>query len=326
MEARLVPINAVLDLALADGLNPAPLAAAGWRVACLEVPVLTELGTVVCDVVLFNADIGHLLIVEAKSGANIEEAQARRLTAIDPQALIIAGGITIPQAVELRSEALFACLTRHVTRITKGISAAGLTAPVLAVDTNRAQLADPALASTDLARALSGTTAWTHPIARIIPFDHESPEHLFDRPVRAELVAQMARYRPSVTMRALTEQVISHFPLYGRRAQGQLVRKVTEAARQAVQEEPERLRFEPGTGTTEPRVVVLRSPEEFDRRGRTQGYQAVFSGRNRRRPAPEVPGQMDLFTELDQAERVTTDDTNQNDSDGSDDVQGGERQ
>ena len=44
-------------------------------------------------------------------------------------------------------------------------------------------------------------------------------------------------------MRALTEQVVSHFALYGKRAQGQLVRKVTEAARQAAHVEPERLRF-----------------------------------------------------------------------------------
>jgi hypothetical protein len=28
VESRLVPVNAILDLALADGLNPAPLAAA----------------------------------------------------------------------------------------------------------------------------------------------------------------------------------------------------------------------------------------------------------------------------------------------------------
>lgn len=293
MEARLVPINAVLDLALADGLNPAPLAAAGWRVACLEVPVLTEFGTVVCDIVLFNAAIGHLLVVEAKSGANIEEAQGRRLAAIDPQALIIAGGITIPQAVQLRSEAVFACMTRHLARITKGIAAAGFALPVLAVDASQAQLLGQEFASADLASALSGATVWTHPIARIIPFDNESPTHLFDAPVRAEL---------------------------------ELVRKVTEAARRAAREEPERLRFEAATGTTEPRLVILRSPEQFDRRGRTQGYQAVFAGRSRRRPALEVPGQLDLFTELDQAERVTADDPGQNDSDGGDDVQGGERQ
>ena len=33
MESRLVPVNAILDLALADGLNPAPLADAGWAAA-----------------------------------------------------------------------------------------------------------------------------------------------------------------------------------------------------------------------------------------------------------------------------------------------------
>jgi hypothetical protein len=206
------------------------------------------------------------------------------------------------------------------------VAAAGLATPVLAVNANGAQLADPALASADLSAPLSEASAWTHPVARIIPFDHESSARAFDGPVRAELVAEMARGRPSVTMRALTEQVVSHFALYGRRAQGQLVRKVTEAARRAGSEEPERLRFESATGTTEPRVVILRSPEQFDRRGRTQGYQAVFSQRGRRKPVPQVPGQMDLFTELDQAERVTTDETGQNDSDGSDDVQGGERQ
>ncbi len=113
MEPRLRPVNAVLDLALADGLNPAPLAGAGWRVTCLEVPVVTELGTVVCDVVLFNETAGHLLVVEAKPGANIDPGQARKLSAIDPQTLIIAGGITVPRAVPLRREAMFACLAEN---------------------------------------------------------------------------------------------------------------------------------------------------------------------------------------------------------------------
>jgi hypothetical protein len=54
VESRLVPVNAILDLALADGLNPAPLADAGWAVAALEVPVRVNGETVVCDVVLFN--------------------------------------------------------------------------------------------------------------------------------------------------------------------------------------------------------------------------------------------------------------------------------
>ena len=145
-----MPTNAVLDLALADGLNPAPLAVAGWQVVCLEVPVLTELGTVVCDVVLFNAKIGHLLVVEAKSGANIEPDQARKLAAIDPQALIIAGGVTVPHAVRLRCEVLYACLARGMQRASpRGWQRLGSPLPVLAVDANAAHLVDQAMASAD---------------------------------------------------------------------------------------------------------------------------------------------------------------------------------
>ena len=315
-----MPINAVLDLALAGGFNPAPLAAAGWRVVCLEVPVLTEFGTIVCDIVLFNEATGNLLTVEAKSGANIEPEQAKKLSVIDPQALVIAGGITVPRAVPLQYEALFACLAMHAERITRGLTAADLAIPVLAIDKNGARLVDSSLASDDLVAALGKPTTWTHPIAGIIPFDYESPGSAFDGPVRAQLIAEMARSRASVTMRALTEQVVTHFALYGRRAQGQLVRKVTDAARRAARDEPQRLRFEPATGTTEPRVVILRSPEEFDRRGRTQGYQAIFRRPGRRATTTEIQGQMDLFTELDQAEPVVADETGQNDGGDSDDV------
>jgi hypothetical protein len=322
VERRLIPINAVLDLALADGLNPSPLASAGWRVVCLEVPVRTELGTVVCDIVLFNDRTGNLLVVEGKSGANIEVAQAQKLARIDPQAVIIAGGITVPRPVPIHSEIAFACTTQYVARIAKGLAEAGLAMPILAADELGIWLAAGTPASTELADALGEKIAWKYPIARIIPFDHESPDAAFDMAVQAELVAGLARNRPSLTTRALTEQVVRHFALYGRNAQGRLVRKVTDAARRAAQQEPERLRFEPATGRTDTRLVVLRSPEEFDRRGRTQGYQATFGGRSRRRPAPQVPGQLDLFAELDQAERAAVDVTGQNDTNGGDDGQG----
>jgi hypothetical protein len=61
VDRRLVPLNGILDLATADGLNPAPLAAEGWRVVGLEIPITTEQGTIVIDLVLFNARIGHVL-------------------------------------------------------------------------------------------------------------------------------------------------------------------------------------------------------------------------------------------------------------------------
>lgn len=323
MEPRLIPINAVLDLALADGLNPAPLASAGWRVVCLEVPVRTDRGTVVCDVVLFNDRTCHVLVVEGKSGANIEVAQAQKLAVIDPQAVIIAGGITVPRPLPVHAEVLFACRTQHVDRIAKGLAEVGLVTPILAADETGARLADSTAASAELADVLGEMILWSYPIAGVIPFDHESPDSAFARTVRAELIAGLARNLPSVTTRALTEQVVRHFALYGRAAQGRLVRKVTDAARRAADQEPDRLRFEPATAGTEARIVVLRSPEQFDRRGRTQGYQATFGARTRSRQAPQVPGQLDLFAELDQAERAAADETGQNDSGGGD--EGGDR-
>lgn len=321
MEARLVPVNAVLDLALADGLNPAPLAIAGWTVAALEVPVRGAAGPVVCDVVLFNASAGHLLAVEAKSGANLEPEQGRRLTELTPELLISAGGITVQKPVPLRCEVLYACLAAHADRIALGADEAGLRVPILAVSEDATVLLRPELASPLLAAALPSPVIWTHRVAQIVPFDHESPAEAYDRPVRAELIAAMARERSSVTIRALAEQAVRHFPLYGRAAQGRLRRNVRDAARRAANAEPERLRYEPATAVTEERVAIIRSPEAFDRRGRTQGYQAVWGGRiSRARQRPEIPGQMDLFSELDEAERVATEEESDNGSEGGGDT------
>jgi hypothetical protein len=325
VESRLVPVNAILDLALADGLNPAPLADAGWAVAALEVPVRVSGETVVCDVVLFNPRAGHLLVVEAKSGANLEPEQGRRLTALTPQLLVIAGGITVPKPVPLHCEVLYACLADNADRICLGAEEAGLRVPVLAVSGSDARLLRPQMAGPLLSAALGSPAVWTHPIARIVPFDHESPAEAFDQPVRAELIAAMAQQRPSITIRALTEQGVRHFPIYGRAAQNRLLRAVREAARRAAEAESERFRYERSTGVTEERVAVLRSPETFDRRGRTQGYQAVWGSRvGRPRRRAEIPGQMDLldlFSELDEAERVATEEESDNGNEGDGDAQ-----
>ena len=279
-------------------------------------------GTVVCDIVLFNAEAGHLLVVEAKSGANLEPEQGRRLTALTPGLLIVAGGITVPQPVFLQCEVLYACLAENADRIALGADEAGLRVPILVISERDARLLRPQMASPRLSAAFAAPVAWSHPIAQIIPFDHESPAGAFDPPVRAELIAAMAQGRPSITIRALTEQAVRHFPLYGRAAQGRLLRNVRDAARRAAEAEPERLRYEPATGVTEERVAILRSPETFDRRGRTQGYQAVWGsrvGRTRRRA--EIPGQIDLFSELDEAERVATEEESDNSDEGGGDAE-----
>jgi hypothetical protein len=150
-------------------------------VAALEVPVRVSGETVVCDVVLFNSQAGHLLAVEAKSGANLEPEQGRRLTALTPQLLVIAGGITVPKLVPPHCEVLYACLADDTDRICLGADEAGLRVPVLAVSGSEARLLRPQMAGPLLSAALGSPAVWTHPIARIVPFDHESPAEAFDR-------------------------------------------------------------------------------------------------------------------------------------------------
>ena len=76
---------------------------------------------------------------------------------------------------------------------------------------------------------------------------------------------------------------------------------------------------EPATATTEPRIVILRSAEDYDPRGRTQSYQAFFGpGGRSRRSAPVHPDQGDLFAELDEAERVASEEVGENVTVGSD--------
>lgn len=120
VDRRLVPLNGVLDLATPDGLNPAPLARAGWRIVGLEVPVKTELSTVIIDLVLFNDSIGYLLGIEAKSGANIEAEQGRKLVIVTPQMLVEAGAITVRTAVTLQYEPMYACLDDQFDRVALG--------------------------------------------------------------------------------------------------------------------------------------------------------------------------------------------------------------
>jgi hypothetical protein len=133
------PGNAILDLALADGLNPAPLADAGWAVAALEVPVRVSGETVVCDVVLFNPQAGHLLAVEAKSGANLEPEQGPRLAALTRSSWSSPGASRcLSLFPALRGPVR--CLADNADRICLGADEAGLRVPVLAVSGSEARL------------------------------------------------------------------------------------------------------------------------------------------------------------------------------------------
>ena len=140
----------------------------------------------------------------------------------------------------------------------------------------------------------------TGPPPRLLTFDHDSPVEAVIPIVRAQLVAALSHQRPLVSATWLTEQCARHFPLYGRAARRKLIRLVSEGARRVAEEDPTTFHFVPPRGNDDGGVRLLRSPEDLDRRGRTQAYQALGRGsRARRRGAAPPPEQLDLLSELD---------------------------
>jgi hypothetical protein len=105
------------------------LAEAGFRLAALEVPVRTGLGTVTLDGVADAHETNDLLVVECKSGANIEVDQARKLGELDAVSVVQSASITLSQPTRPRVEVLYLCLAEHVDRIVFGLKQSGWQGP-----------------------------------------------------------------------------------------------------------------------------------------------------------------------------------------------------
>ena len=317
MEQRLAPINTVIALCTRGDVNRALLADAGFELVGLEVPVLGAAGKVTVDVVLAHTESGHLVLCEAKSGANVEAAQARAYAQLDPEAVVQAASVTLRTRERPTVEVVYVCLAEHADRIQLGLVAAELACPVLSVGMRSVQLLNGEAATAALRAAFgrsgSGTSAVLEleaPVMAVIAFDHESPAEAVEPAVRAELVAATAQRVSQITTRALTERAAPHYAIYGKGAQTQLRKRVTEAARRIAEADVTGTwRFEPPTATrSEPIIWIDKTPETYDARGRTQAYQALGRVRDtRRRTREPIEGQLDLLSEL-----VTADDASDN--------------
>lgn len=281
MEARLQPINAILGLLTPGDVNPAALFAQGFVLAGLEVPIVGPEGRVDVDIVLFRPASSHLVLLEAKSGANIENSQAARYAGVDAAAVVQATGVSVPRREELSFEVAYVCLAENADRIRQGLAAA-MTGALIVVAQDRIEFERDGR-PTDLDAAWeAGPIPLAAPVVRVLSFDADSPASEFDAAVRAQLVAELSHSRPEVTVRLLAERVVPHFPIFSSGAQRRLIAKVRESARNIVEADPDTYGYLPTTGTRQEPAVELRAkPETLDPRGRTQAYQALYGRRGR---------------------------------------------
>lgn len=297
MEDRLKPVNALLGLVTTGDINPPVLQRAGFLLVGLEVPITGPNGTVVVDALLFHLHDAHLLMCEVKSGANVVEAQADRYGAIDPAAVVQAGHVTLPQRKLPSVEVLYVCLEKHTERIRKGFASMGRTFPMLSVSPRHIALHYPELAGPQLRAVFADPVQLVGPPPSIIPLDHDSPVAVIAPAVRAKLVALLSHRRPQVTISTLAEEVAPYLAIYGARARMGFTRKVKDAVHDLARDFPDTYFLQRHTATTEDLVVLRKTPEDNEPRGRTPAYQRL-AGRPRPRKTPVNPDQLDLLSEL----------------------------
>lgn len=323
MERRLVPVNALIALCTPGDVYPSPLADTGYQLNGIEVPVVAGEGTVVIDVVLFRSDRNIVLAGEAKSGANIDEGQARRYGRLDSDDVVVAAAITIRQAGDRHLQPLYVCLAENRVRILHGLGEAAVACPVLAGDDSLIEHHGEPFLDPDLQDAFSQPVSVPGPPPRIIPVDDESPDEAFDTLVLPALVATLSHHHPHLSVPTLAEQTLPHLAIFGKAARKRLVAKVDAAARRIAERDPATFEYNGWTATRNHAMVrFVRSPEEAARQGRTQVYQSIARAagkptRGRRAPSDD---QMALFDDLieehQQAEDIAVADEPMGDEEG----------
>jgi hypothetical protein len=304
MDRRFAPLNALIAFCSSTQTSwPRPFFDAGYQLQALEFPVPTGDSRVAADVVAWSPTASRFALGEAKSGANVDEGQARRYASVQANTLIQMTGVTLTQATPVRAQALYAVLAEEVDRVLLGLSRAGVSFPVLAVSDDSVWHTGADLDHRSLAERFADPISVPGPPPGIITIDVDSSDEDFDRVVQASLAAILARNLPATSTPALAEDALPYLALYPNGYRSRLVRRVEAAARRAVEAAPETFAFVSRTGTSDSTSVrVLDSPEGHDPRGRTQRYQALasrFTSPHRRRPAPVDTDQLSLFGQDD---------------------------
>ncbi len=304
MDRRFVPLNALIAFCSPTRTSwPRPFFDAGYRLQALEFPVPAGDSRVVADVVAWSPTDAHFALGEAKSGANVEEDQARRYASVQTNTLVQMTGVTLTQPAPAGAQVVYAVLAEQVDRVLLGLSRAGVSFPVLVVGDDSVWHTGAALDHVALAQQFADPMPISGPPPGIITIDTESSDDDFDRAVQASLGTMLASHLPAISVPALAEDALPYLAVYPNGYRSQLVRKVEAAARRAAEAAPETFTFLPRTGTSDSASVrVLDSPEGLDPRGRTQRYQALaarFTSPNRRHPAPAGGDQLSLFGQDD---------------------------
>lgn len=246
-----------------------------------------------------------LVPAEVKSGANADEDQARKYGSVTAEEVLRLATVHGARPDRTKIEPMYVVLKENRDRIRIGLKNAGLSCPVLTVDSSEAEL------SCEAKHHLSTFQApLPSPPPAVIPVDAESPAERYLELSIAQIVARAASGATSVSLDAILEAVNPYWAMTHDAVRGAIKTKAKDALKRAFEKEFKDNFALESTSSGHAIIRVLRTPADYDPRGRSQGWQAMQKKAEhalRRKPrAKVIPGQVsfeDLGREADAGER-----------------------
>lgn len=290
MDNRLVPVNAVLALVARDGGWFEDLADQGFRLHALELDVQSTPGVIRADVVLYRLDPDLVLIVEGKSGRNVEERQAHGYDAAEVAG--IRARADLPNELVGRPAVavspLYVCFQEHRDEIVQSLAALELEAPVLSVGPGFVMLDGPVPA---------GLERFSHQDSRPdlppirVRLDRDSPLEEFMAVLLQRVVAAAVQGRSHLELDEVARGIFQghwvHISVQGRR---DLIARLKSAATQLSRGELTGFIRLEGSSSVPHRVVIVDTPASADPRGAPQRWQALMrrAARDLGREGPSI--------------------------------------
>jgi hypothetical protein len=213
--------------------------------------------------------------------------------------------VTGARAGKTAIEPMYAVMEENRERIALGLANVGLSCPVLAIGVDEARL----LCESDHSLTPFLVTLPSPPPA-VIPIDAESPPERYLELAIAHIVAQAASGERSMSLDSVLEAINPYWPVTHDAVRGAIRSKAKEALKSAFEGEFKGNFGLESTSSGHVIIQVLRTPADYDPRGRSQGWQAMQKKAERalRRKARRkvMPGQVsfeDLGREAEVGER-----------------------
>lgn len=140
MEEGLVPLNAVIALLAGHGGWPRAFSNDNLELRWLEVPVTMQEGLVTVDVLAYSPRLDLLVPTEVKSGANADEDQAKKYASMTSEDVLRLATVHGARPDKTKIEPMYVMLKDNRARIETGLDNAGLSCPLLTVDSAEAEL------------------------------------------------------------------------------------------------------------------------------------------------------------------------------------------